>query len=129
MIISDEKVDNFLIFAKNIDCGDLLEPPQSNVYPQYMLRAKMRKKYHNFSPENYHFYSCEILQYIAWAYLRNVLDGFYFQMVPWKGLLVYILSCFLAAVYVQAQGKPKEQNRYCSISFQPKFDLIAQNPW
>ena len=29
------------------------------------------KKYFNFSPENYHFYSREISQSIAWTCLRN----------------------------------------------------------
>ena len=37
----------FLIVLSNIDCGYSLEPPQlggSNVYPQSMFRAKIRKK-------------------------------------------------------------------------------------
>ena len=42
-----------------MDRGYSLEPPQ----------------YHNFSSENYHFYSREILQYIASACLRNDIGG------------------------------------------------------
>ena len=37
MNISSEKNDDFLIFAQNIDCGYMLEPPHrggSNEYPQ-----------------------------------------------------------------------------------------------
>ena len=37
------------------------------MYPQFMLN-----EYYNFSPENYHFYSHEQLEYIAWACYRNV---------------------------------------------------------
>ena len=33
------------------------------------------QKYYNFSSENYHFYSREILLYIVWARLRNVELG------------------------------------------------------
>ena len=32
------------------------------------------EKYHNFSFENNHFYSREILQYIVWACFRNVVN-------------------------------------------------------
>ena len=38
--------DIFLIFAKNIDCGYMLEPPRrggSNEYPQSMFWRKIRK--------------------------------------------------------------------------------------
>ena len=38
--------DNFLIFAKNIDCGYSLEPPRrdgSNEYPQSMFWSKNKK--------------------------------------------------------------------------------------
>ena len=35
------------------------------MYPQSMFKAKYN------SSENYHFYSCEILQYITWACFRN----------------------------------------------------------
>ena len=38
-----------------------------------MFLAKIRKKYHNFSSENYHFYSREKLLYIARASFRKVL--------------------------------------------------------
>ena len=41
-----KKVDNFLIFAQNIDCGYTLEPPQwggSNEYPQSMFKSKNKK--------------------------------------------------------------------------------------
>ena len=43
---SDKNSDIFHFFAQNIDCGYLLEPPcrgDSNVYPQSMLLAKIRK--------------------------------------------------------------------------------------
>ena len=48
---------------------------RSNVYPQSMFWAKIRKKNQKFSYENYHFYSREILQYIAQACLRNVMQS------------------------------------------------------
>ena len=35
------------------------------------FRAKIRKKYYNFSSENYYFYSRGILLYIARACFRN----------------------------------------------------------
>ena len=35
------------------------------------FRAKIRKTNHNFSSENYHFYSREKLQYISWARFHN----------------------------------------------------------
>ena len=41
-----QKIDIFLIFAQNIDCGYSLEPPRrggSNEYPQSMFWAKIRK--------------------------------------------------------------------------------------
>ena len=69
-----QKCDIFLIFAQNIDRGYSLEPPHwggSNVYPRFMFWEKIRK-YYIFSPKNYHFYSHEILQYIARTCLRNV---------------------------------------------------------
>ena len=40
------------------------------MYPRSMFRAKIRKISH-FSDENYHFYSREILQYIARTCLRT----------------------------------------------------------
>ena len=42
------------------------------MYPKSMFLAKIRKNY-NFSSENKHFYSREILLYIAWARFHNVL--------------------------------------------------------
>ena len=39
--------------------------------PQSMFGAKIRNKYHNFSSENFRFYSREILQYITLLCLRN----------------------------------------------------------
>ena len=41
------------------------------MYPRSMFLAKIRKKNHNYSSENYHFYICEILRYITRACLRN----------------------------------------------------------
>ena len=41
------------------------------MHPQSVL-SKNQKKSHIFSYENYHFYSREILQYIARTCLRNV---------------------------------------------------------
>ena len=41
-----KKIDIFLIFAQNIDCGYTLEPPQrggSNEYPQSMFLSKNKK--------------------------------------------------------------------------------------
>ena len=41
-----KKFDIFLIFAQNIDCGYMLEPPRrggSNVYPQSMFWSKNKK--------------------------------------------------------------------------------------
>ena len=48
----------FLFLLQNIDCGYSLEPPRrggSNVYPQSMFGAKIRKKINFFSAENFHF--------------------------------------------------------------------------
>ena len=41
-----KKFDIFLIFAQNIDCGYMLEPPRrggSNKYPQSMFWSKNKK--------------------------------------------------------------------------------------
>ena len=41
-----KKIDIFLIFAQNIDCGYTLEPPRrggSNEYPQCMFWSKNKK--------------------------------------------------------------------------------------
>ena len=46
-IFSGKKIDIFLIFAQNIDCGYTLEPPPrggSNEYPQSMFWSKNKKK-------------------------------------------------------------------------------------
>ena len=48
--------NHFLIFAQNIDCGYMLEPPQrggSNEYPQSMFLAKNKKIM--YSPVNPNF--------------------------------------------------------------------------
>ena len=45
-IFSGKKNDIFLIFAQNIDCGYMLEPPRrggSNEYPQSMFWSKNKK--------------------------------------------------------------------------------------
>ena len=44
------------------------------MYPQSMFRAKIRKMFKKKSSENEHFYSREILLYIVWACLRNVIS-------------------------------------------------------
>ena len=43
------------------------------------FEQKKKKKHHNFSSENYRFYSREKLQYITWACFRNV------SMFPLEG--------------------------------------------
>ena len=51
--ISLEKIDIFLIFAQNIDCGYTLEPPRrggSNEYPQSMFCSKNKKNM--YTPAN-----------------------------------------------------------------------------
>ena len=56
----------FLFLLQNIDCGYSLEPPRrggSNVYPQSMLLAKIRKKNQKVSGENFHFYIQKISVY------------------------------------------------------------------
>ena len=60
----------FLILLLNPDCGYSLEPPGrggSNVYPQSMFRAIIRKISFFFSSENYCFYGREKSLNIAWA--------------------------------------------------------------
>ena len=45
-IFNRKKIDIFLNFAQNIDCGYTLEPPQrggSNEYPQSMFWSKNKK--------------------------------------------------------------------------------------
>ena len=44
--LHQKKIDIFLIFAQNIDCGYTLEPPRrggSNEYPQSMFWSKNKK--------------------------------------------------------------------------------------
>ena len=53
MKFSAEKIDIFLIFAQNIDCGYSLEPPRrggSNEYPQSMFWSKNKKN--RYTPAN-----------------------------------------------------------------------------
>ena len=45
------------------------------MYQRSMFLSKIKKYLTFFSYENYHFYSREILQYIARTYLRNVMGG------------------------------------------------------
>ena len=74
----------FLIFAQNIPCGYTLEPPHCRlieavltcIHIIYVL-SKNKKKYHNFSSEEHHFYRSEKSQYIAWACYRNAV---YYRM-------------------------------------------------
>ena len=64
----------FLLLLQNIDCGYSLEPSRrggSNVYPQSMFRAKIRKKKY-LSDEIFIFYNEKKSLYIAWASFRNV---------------------------------------------------------
>ena len=66
----------FLSLLQNIDCGYSLEPPRrggSNVYPQSMFGAKIRKISFFFS-RNFQFLHLKKSLYIAWASFRN--DGF-----------------------------------------------------
>ena len=61
----------FLFLIQNIDCGYSLEPPRrggSNVYPQSMFSAKIRK----ISAENFQFLKLKKSPFIAWASFRNV---------------------------------------------------------
>ena len=49
--------DIFLIFAQNIDCGYMLEPPRrggSNEYPQHMFWSKNKKN--RYTPANLFYY-------------------------------------------------------------------------
>ena len=57
----------FLMFAQNIDCVHMLEPPQrvgSNESPQFMFQSKTKKKY---------VYSCKPQFY----YIKLVCKGVY----------------------------------------------------
>ena len=73
----------FLFLPQNIDCGYSLEPPcrgSSNVYPQAMFLAKIRKNIFFYSAENFQFLNLKSLfllhgQVFVMQYstLRNVL--------------------------------------------------------
>ena len=41
------------------------------MYTHNLCFEQKYEKYNNFSSENYHFYSREMSQYIAWTCLRN----------------------------------------------------------
>ena len=63
----------FLFLLQNIDCGYSLEPPRrggSNVYPQSMFGAKIRK-YPKLSIENFQVLELKKSLYIAWTCFRN----------------------------------------------------------
>ena len=52
-----QKGDIFLTFAKNIDCGYMLEPPQccgSNEYPLSMFKSKNKKHVYPTTQETHH---------------------------------------------------------------------------
>ena len=62
----------FLFLLQNIDCGYSLEPPhQSNMYPQSIFGAKIRKISFFFSAENFQFLKLKKSLFIAWASFRN----------------------------------------------------------
>ena len=64
----------FLFLLQNIDCGYSLEPPRrggSNVYPQSMFRANIRKKLQIFN-RKFSFLQPKTFIYIAWTCFRNV---------------------------------------------------------
>ena len=63
----------FLFLLQNIDCGYTLEPPRrggSNVYPQSMFGAKIRKISKIFSGK-FSIFKNEKSLFIAWASFRN----------------------------------------------------------
>ena len=65
----------FLLLLQNLDCGYSLEPPPgggSNVYPQSIFRAKIRKNIKKkISAEIFQFLKLKKSQFIAWACFRN----------------------------------------------------------
>ena len=67
----------FLFLLQSIDCGHSLEPPHrggSNVYPQYIFWAKIRK----MSTENVHFFynfKISILHGHIFVVLQHILGG------------------------------------------------------
>ena len=69
-----KRFDIFLIFAQNIDCGYLLEPPRrggSNEYPQSMFWSKNKKNIENFLMKFSIFVTEKNYPYIIWASFRN----------------------------------------------------------
>ena len=67
----------FLFLLQNIDCGYSLEPPRrggSNLYPQSMFWAKIKKKYQTFSAKKFQFLKLKNSLYIAWACFRNGVE-------------------------------------------------------
>ena len=72
------------------------------------FRAK-KEKYYNFSSENEHFYSREILLYIAWACLRN--DRFEPYLVGNLGdrlsLVCANLFCYQTNNFLISLGRPE----------------------
>ena len=68
----------FLFLLQNIDCGYSLEPPRrggSNVYPQSMFWAKIRK-ISTFYGEIFNFWYWKKSLYIAWASFRNEIVNY-----------------------------------------------------
>ena len=92
----------FLFLLQNIDCGYSLEPPRrggSNVYPQSMFLAKLRK-ISNFSAENFQFLKLKKSLYIAWASFRNDVSAYLYHnvaAVPHKREL-FPVKCFVVGV-------------------------------
>ena len=65
----------FLIFALKHRSWVLTEAVLMCTHNLYF--EQKIEKYHNFSSENYHFYSHKILQFSTWACSRNVVLDFY----------------------------------------------------
>ena len=64
----------FLFLLQNIDCGYSLEPPRqggSNVYPQSMFRAKIRKLSNKILTKFSIFDTEKNSVYLAWASFHN----------------------------------------------------------
>ena len=67
----------FLFLLQNIDCGYSLKPPHrggSNVYPQSVSCAKIKKKYQNFSIESFKFLQLKKNLFITRACFRNTIS-------------------------------------------------------
>ena len=60
-------------FADYNECFDIVNPCLNGGVCDSLCSEQKLEKYYNFSSENYHFYSREILQYITWACLSNYL--------------------------------------------------------